>query len=154
LIPAALLLPNIVFLVVRPVSSHPLVTAPAAKWLESVEWISRIAVFLIPCLYRVDSAQITTHRVLFAAILSTLTFYYYGWLRYFFRREIQLLYAPMLGIPYPMAVIPITYLLLASMFLHSAVLASCTVLFGAAHIAISHHTAQQIGKSELMKSTK
>jgi phosphatidylserine synthase len=143
-IPAALLLPNAIYLVLPSKSTNLPALRPAAKWLESVEWTLRFFIFFIPCLYSLGFEQIAAHRFLFVVMMAALFFYFCGWLRYVRQRSFQVLFRPLAGVPYPMAVSPVLYLLLASALVHSAALAVFTLLFGIAHVAVSRHSALQL----------
>lgn len=71
-------------------------------------------------------------------MLICLGLYYSGWIRYFAKgRRYPLLFAPLLGIPLPMAVGPVTYFLAASFFLRSPALCGAAVLLGIGHIYIA-----------------
>ncbi len=64
-----------------------------------------------------------------------LLLYYLRWLRYFIRRcDPEVLRKPMLGLPAPMAVLPVLYFLLMALWLHNLPSLILLLLFGVCHI--------------------
>jgi hypothetical protein len=75
----------------------------------------------------------------------SLGFYYAGWVRFFVQgRDYSLLYRPMLGLPVPLAISPVSYFLFASLVLGSVYQAIAAVVLGVGHISISIHESHRI----------
>ncbi|MNO07759.1 hypothetical protein D3C81_2300870 [compost metagenome] len=55
-------------------------------------------------------------------------------------RDFARLFAPLWGIPVPLAVFPSLYFLFASVVLHAIPLLAAGLIFGASHIVVSLHT--------------
>jgi len=141
-VPVAVLLPNALWLVLpsaaAPPARPPTTALPSwTRWAEPVEWVGRAAVFILPVFSRFKLGTAASVVALWAMVLA-LAFYYTGWARYFTRgRTPVLLFKPLLGVPLPLAVSPVAYLLAASVALWSTPLGVAAVVFGAAHVAIS-----------------
>jgi hypothetical protein len=140
LIPLLIFLPNLILMFAPPSSD----TIPersqktkSYRAIEAIEWISRIAVLVIPFYC---SIFLQTYIEFASAIimLFAMLLYYAGWLRYIFGgRDYHLLYSSLWEAPLPMAISPVIYFLLASVILHTPLLALAAIIFGAAHIYIS-----------------
>lgn len=151
LVTLAVLLPNILF-VLFPPSDAPAAKATAGgymtKLMEALERIGRIGSFAIPFFYAIEVDGSTSTLVLTAMALA-LGFYYAGWARYVLRgRSNALLFAPLMGIPLPMAVSPVLYFLLASVLLRSAPLAVAAAVLGVGHIYVSWGSWQQVLRAQ------
>jgi hypothetical protein len=106
--------------------------------MEILEWVGRLAALLIPFFYRIE-VEGARHIVSLAVMALSLLLYYAGWTRYFARgRSYALLFKPLLGIPIPLAISPIVYLLAASVLFGSWYLALATVILGIGHLWISY----------------
>jgi hypothetical protein len=113
--------------------------------MEVLEWVGRIAALVIPFFHRIE-VQGSWSVVALAVMALALLIYYVGWARYFLReRRYGLLFEPLLGIPIPLAVSPIVYLLAASALLASWYLALATVLLGVGHLSISYWEFRGMG---------
>lgn len=135
-----LLLPNLLWMFI-PAHDQPAAAAePAApSWrvLEIVEWVGRVATLVIPFFYHLDVQEAWHVAALVMAVVALL-FYYVGWARYFVGgRRHALLFAPLAGVPVPLAISPIVYLLGASALLGSWPLAVATLVLASAHLPIS-----------------
>jgi len=139
-----ILLPNLLLIRWKPVhmphwtevSEHPLLVA--------AERLGQPAVLIIPVFH---SLQVRTPVEIAAlgAMLAALLFYYAGWLRFFSaRREYRRLFAPLLGVPVPMAVAPVVYFALTAVVLHSPYQLLAAAVFGVGHIPISWSTRKRL----------
>ena len=134
LITAAVLLPNLLFLV-RP----PLNVGAYGKPVDSVPFT---------ILERVGQVSSFLATAAWIAMGLTLAFYFAGWLRFFWRgRDYALLFKPMLGIPVPMAVSPVLYFLLSSVVLGSIYQAIAAAVLGIGHITISAREYLQLRRA-------
>jgi hypothetical protein len=113
--------------------------------MEVLEWVGRIAALVIPFFYRID-VQGTRQVVALVVMALALLVYYTGWVRYFTRgRSYALLFEPLLGIPIPLAISPIVYLLAASALLGSWYLVVATMILGFGHLSISYREFSGMG---------
>jgi hypothetical protein len=70
-----------------------------------------------------------------------LVMYYFYWVRFFTGgRSAALLGAPILGVPLPMAVFPVLFLILSSYLMGSWWMFGAAITYGTAHIWISKIT--------------
>ncbi len=140
IIPFFIALPNIAWAVLpsSPVSSSGTdAPEPEPRILVFLERAGRIGVFGLPFFLNVHVSTATDRLCLGVAVLA-LGIYYLGWARYFVRGRLpELLYRPFVGIPVPLAISPVTYLLACSGLTRSIALALTTLVFGAAHISLS-----------------
>ena len=94
-------------------------TAAAARWIEIVEQISRIA-YLAAITLLVSRKAVGIRSVWLWLSAVFLVLYYIVWIRYFAGgREIALLNRPFLFVPMPLAVFPVLYYLCAAVWLGS-----------------------------------
>ena len=129
--PRNLLLPNLIFTKFKPLNL-PLLKRVKLKnenLLTIIEKTGQMGIFIIPIFYKIDLADPLNRTALFPMIFSWLV--YYGcWLRYFIKkRNYYLLFKPLGGIPIPMAVFPILYMLFAAKILNSFLLLGATLWF-------------------------
>jgi len=143
LIPVLVLLPNV--LMVRfPPTEKPADASGVNRWLEALERLGQAGVFVIPCFYRIR-IQDAMAMVSLAAMALALVGYYLGWLRYMQQgQRYALLFAPLWGIPLPMAVMPVIYFGAAAALVHSWPLAAATVVFAIGHLAVSAHERRRM----------
>jgi hypothetical protein len=143
LIPLLVLLPNV--LMVRfPPTERPEDASGVNRWLEALERLGQAGVFVIPCFFRIR-IQDTIAVVSLAAMAMALVGYYLGWLRYMRQgQRYALLFAPLWGIPLPMAVMPVIYFGAAAALVRSWPLAAATVVFAIGHLAVSAHERRRI----------
>ena len=143
LIPLFVLLPN-VLLVRFPPTERPEDASGVNRWLEALERLGQAGVFVIPCFYRIR-IQGAMAVVSLAVMALTLVSYYLGWLRYMQQgRRYALLFAPMWGIPLPMAVMPVIYFGAAAALVRSCPLAAATAVFAVGHLAVSAYQRRKV----------
>ena len=143
IIPALVLLPNLIFFRTQP-SHLPAAPARENRVLALLEGIGRVAVFVIPLFAPIPAGHFAEHLAL-AGMALAIGWYYYGWLRYFRSRcDYRKLFAPLAGIPVPLALAPVGYFLCAAAVLHSPALFSGAVVLALGHIPISLNTYRRI----------
>ena len=112
-------------------------TAAAARWIEIVEQISRIA-YLAAITLLVSRKAVGIRSVWLWLSAVFLVLYYIVWIRYFAGgREIPLLNRPFLFVPMPLAVFPVLYYLCAAVWLHNIPAVILMTVFGVAHLTVS-----------------
>lgn len=112
-------------------------TAAAARWIEIVEQISRIA-YLAAITLLVSRKAVGIRSVWLWLSAVFLVLYYIVWIRYFAGgRKIALLNRPFLFVPMPLAVFPVLYYLCAAVWLHNIPAVILMTVFGAAHLTVS-----------------
>lgn len=143
LIPLLVLLPNL--LMVRfPPTQRPEDAPGVSRWLEALERLGQAGAFVIPCFYRIR-IQGAVASVALAVMALALSSYYLGWLRYVRQgQRYALLFAPMWGIPLPMAVWPVIYFGAAAVLARSWPLAAATMVFAIGHLAVSAHERRKM----------
>lgn len=135
-----LLLPNAFYLLLTPRDVPPETDGRRqfkVQILETVEKLGQIGSFILPFFYsfQVETVPDKMTLILFCLLMG---FYYAGWLRYVTRgRLFRLLFAPMAGIPVPMAVAPVLAILVAAANFYSWPLALAALILGAGHIPVS-----------------
>lgn len=135
LITLLLMLPNVVWMVLPKAEADKPASEPL--WLTIVENVSRMATLILPFFFSLDVHKKFSMPVMIGMGLA-LAIYYGCWIRYFTGgRVAALLSAPFLGIPVPMAVVPIVFLILSSYLMGSWWMFGASLLFGVAHIWIS-----------------
>ena len=143
LIPLLVLLPN-VLLVRFPPADKPQDVSGVNRWLAVLERLGQAGVFVIPCFYRLR-IQGTMAAVSLVVMALALVCYYLGWLRYVQQgQRYALLFAPLWGIPLPMAVMPVIYFGAAATLVWSWPLAVATLVFAIGHFAVSEHELRKI----------
>lgn len=94
----------------------------------------RLGVFVIPFFLALELETLSS-RLCAALMGLMLAIYYVGWGRYFTRgRAFRLLYAPLAGLPIPLAVAPVIYFLAAGLALRSVPLFAAAVLLAIGHL--------------------
>ena len=147
IITIAALAPNLLWMVIPPPHIPPAERDKDrfTKEMVVIEWIGRIGIFTIPLFCSIEITN-QVDKIATLVMLGSLALYYIGWARYFINgRDYRFLYEDLLKIPLPLALCPVIYFGAASIVLHSIVLAIAVVIFGVAHIYISHQEAQQYG---------
>jgi hypothetical protein len=135
LIPLLLMIPNVVWMVLS--RSDASKQVPTSLALTIVENAGRAAVLILPFFYSLDFGKVHSTLVMIGMGLA-LTVYYICWIRYFAGgRSAELLSSPLLGIPLPMALAPVTFIILSSYLTGSWWLLGASILFGIAHIWVS-----------------
>lgn len=143
MIPILVLIPNLIFFRFQPKKVPAKTAGKSNPLLQIAEVLGRIGVFLLPLLSIIHIEKSYEVIALIVMLISILV-YYTGWVRYFRSdREYKWLFAPMLGIPVPLAIGPVTYFLSSSVILHSPYMFVCSLIFGFCHITISQHTYNQ-----------
>jgi len=146
LVSILILVPNLLWMIFPPRGQPEGESAPRDRLhrvLEILEWVGRIAAFVIPFFYRIE-VQNSRQVVALVVMALALLLYYAGWARYFARgRSHALLFEPFLGMPLPLAISPIVYLLAASALFGSWYLALATVILGIGHLPISFWEAKR-----------
>lgn len=131
-IPLMILLPNLLFF--RGQSGEQHVTQAALPVFTAAEGIGRAGVMITPVFVPIRLHSDLENVSLMVMVLSLLV-YYLGWVRYFRHgRAYDLLYAPMLGVPVPLAISPILYFGLSSLVLHSIYMLLFSLILAAGHI--------------------
>ena len=135
LIPLLIMLPNVVWMLWPKADAGEHVSAP--RVLTIVENIGRIAVLILPLFFSLDLSKERSTPVMIGMGLA-LTVYYVCWMRYFVGgRSPELLKAPLLGLPLPMALAPTVFFVLSSYLMGSWLMLGASTLFGVAHIWVS-----------------
>ena len=123
--------------VLFPPADQPAETAPAARWVERVEKISRIA-YLAAIVLLASNRPVRPCSAWMIIAALFLILYYAVWLRYFIDgRKTALLGEPFCFVPMPLAIFPVIYYLCAALWLHNLPAAALMIIFGAAHLAVS-----------------
>ena len=135
LIPLLIMLPNVVWMLAPKVDGGKQVVEPL--WLTIMENVGRFATLILPFFFSLDVHKKFSLPVMIAMGLA-LAVYYGCWIRYFGGgRAPALMGASFLGIPQPMAVAPIAFLILSSYLMSSWWMFGASLLFGVAHIWVS-----------------
>ena len=152
LITILVLIPNVLFLLFpyKPKGSDSAlspggVPRRATKTYQVMEWVERIGqltTFAIPFFYRLSIDE--SNRYIALLMLALLLVYYGAWLRYFLNQmHPRMLYAPLAGIPLPMAFAPVIYFALASLLFESWPLLISVLVLAAGHLYISSQEARR-----------
>lgn len=139
LITLAVLLPNLLMLTLPPEAIPPVPGKKARRMriMEVIERIGQAGSFLIPFFYPLPVLQEASVDAL-AVMALALVFYYTGWARYALKgHRFVLLFAPLFGVPLPMAVSPVIYFAAAAVFLSAWPLAIAAALLAAGHLYVS-----------------
>ena len=139
LIPALLMLPNVAWMLFYNLNASPQVSVPLA--LSIAENVGRSVVLVLPFFYSLNvKKKYSTLALLGMAI--ALTVYYLAWVRFFVGGgSVELLSAPLFGIPVPLALAPVALLIFSSYLMDSWLMFSAVVSFGALHVWSSSLTA-------------
>lgn len=140
MISAAVLLPNVIFMLFPPRSlpEEPGIKSLMGIVLGIAERVGQIGSFAIPFFYSLSVRGKGVHQAALCLMLILLAIYYIGWIRYFSRRDFQLLFRPLFRIPLPLAISPVLYFIIASFAVNSAYLLAVALVFGAGHLYVSH----------------
>lgn len=135
LIPVLIMLPNIVWMLTPKADAGALPSEPLG--LTIMENLGRFATLILPFFFALDLHKKFSVPVIVGMGLALIV-YYACWIRYFAGgRAAALLGAPFLGIPVPMALAPIVFLILSSYLMSSWWMFGASLLFGVAHMWIS-----------------
>lgn len=135
-----LLLPNALFLLLSPRNVPPETDGQRqfkVQIFETIEKLGQVGCFVLPFFYFFHTFTLMDQLslVLFCILMG---FYYAGWFRYIREdRQFFNLFAPMLGVPLPMAVAPVLAVFMASVNFHSWPLALAAAILGVGHIPVS-----------------
>jgi hypothetical protein len=113
------------------------------QMMTIIERTGQAGSFVIPFFYQLP--QLSSLGLTVVLIMSiTMVLYYAGWIRYLAGRTEDLFYRPLLGIPLPMAVMPVIYFFAASIWLNSVWLMIAAVILGIGHITVSWLNSKRI----------
>lgn len=147
IIAVVILLPNLLVVLFPPKLKLANVSARVdglSQVMNIFERVGQIGSFTIPFFYQLKCSTILDTTMLII-MSSALILYYAGWIRYFVKgRNEGLFYKSMLGIPLPMAIMPIIYFISASVLLSSGWLLISAILLGAGHITVSWQHSRSI----------
>ncbi len=135
-----LLLPNAFFLLLSPRNVPPETDGQRqlkVTILETIEKLGQIGSFVLPFFYafRFGSMLDMISFIVYGALM---VFYYAGWMRYIVTgRQFRMLFAPMAGVPIPMAIAPVLAVLVVALNFHAWPLAVAALILGAGHIPVS-----------------
>jgi hypothetical protein len=137
LITAAVLLPNLLFLILPPTNAEKYGKSADSLLFTVIERVGQVGSFVLPLFLPLTfSGGLVS--IAWIVMGLALAFYYAGWARFFLRgRDYALLFKPMMGIPVPMAISPVLYVLLTSVVLGSVYQAIAAVVLGVGHITIT-----------------
>jgi hypothetical protein len=141
------LLPNLLAVFFPPadwLTTDPQPDPTRLKIMTVLERTGQIGSFTIPFFYRL-SLTTTAQAAALAVMVGALALYYAGWIRYLHRGLGEAwFYRPLLGIPIPMAVMPVIYFLAASVLLGSGWLTLAAAVLGVGHISVTWLNSQGI----------
>ena len=132
LIPVFLMLPNVAWMLLYNSQAGPSASVPIA--LAIAENVGRVAVLVLPLFYELNVKKQYAPQALVGVGIA-LTLYYAAWARFFLGAgSVELLSAPLVGIPGPLALAPIALLIFASYLMSSWWIFGAAVAFGALHV--------------------
>lgn len=138
LVSLAVLLPNILVLILRPVGG-PVDEKKDRTFqiMEIIERIGQAATSTIPFFYPLPQLRGASVDALLVMALALLV-YDIGWLRYVVKgHRYVLLGASLFGIPMPMIICPIVYFAAAAIFLRAWPLGVAVAVLAAGHLYVS-----------------
>jgi hypothetical protein len=105
--------------------------------MELVERLGQVATFVVPIWFKFELVG-TLNWTMFAVMTLALLFYYAGWIR-FVRSgsRYRNMFAPLLGVPIPMAIAPIVYFSAAAVGMRSWQLAIAVVVMAVGTVYVS-----------------
>lgn len=140
---AVIAAPNLLLLTATPQDLPP--KRQVARWstyhvMEIVERVGQIATFVVPLWFKLP-LDTPPQWALAGVMLAAATFYYTCWIR-FVRSgsRYRMLFAPMFGVPIPMAVAPIAYFAVAAVAMGSWLLGASVTVMAAGHLYVSWST--------------
>lgn len=141
------LLPNLLAMFFPPstrLADDPQPNRSRLQIMTVVERIGQAGSFVIPFFYRVTLTS-SIQAIALAIMVGALALYYAGWVRYLVQGRAEVLfYRSLLGIPLPMAIMPVIYFLAASALLGSVWLLLAAVLLGVGHITVTWLQSRRI----------
>jgi hypothetical protein len=150
LVTVLLLLPNALFVLFKPVDALPEEAdkGKTMQIMENLERVGQAGSFLLPIFYDFQLGTVIG-KIALACMVVALSLYYLCWARFFLRgRCFWWLYAPLWGIPLPMAVFPVLFLFAASAVLRSIPLAAATAVLAVGHLSVSAHEHERVRQAE------
>lgn len=151
LVSLPIFLPNVIWWLWPPREIQAAQSAPAGTreaWLARLESLARAAALTAP-FFRPLVIGTAVDRVALVVMAAVWCVYAIGWMRYLASgRTVTALYAPMFGLPVPMAVAPAIYFAAASVVLHSPWLAAAAALLALTHIPLSLRRWQRLSRSK------
>lgn len=132
IIPLLLMLPNVAWMLLPNLALVSTGSVPLA--LTIAENVTRVAALALPFFYTLDLKKKYAPLAL-AGMALALAVYYAAWGRYFIGGGTpELLSAPLVGIPSPLAFAPIALLLISSYLLNSWWMFGSALVFGIFHV--------------------
>jgi hypothetical protein len=146
-ISAAVAAPNLLLLTATPTDlplKRQVARGGAYHRMELVERVGQIATFAVPLWFKFDLSG-WLNWTMFVVMGVSLAFYYAGWIR-FVRSgsRYREMFAPMLDVPIPMALAPITYFAAAAVGMRSWQLGVALALMALGHVYVSWSTWQYL----------
>ncbi len=136
----AVLAPNLLLLRFPPTTPWPAVRVPWS--LAGAERAGQAMCLVAPAI----TATAPFHRWWAVPVAAALGLYYALWFRYLARdRTVAALYRPVVGIPVPMAVLPVVVFLGTAAWLTSAWTAAAALVLAAGHVPASVLVARCVG---------
>lgn len=141
------LLPNLLAVFFPPstrLADDPQPNRSRLQIMTVIERVGQAGSFVIPFFYRVTLTS-SIQAIALVIMVGALALYYAGWVRYLVQGRAEVLfYRSLLGIPLPMAIMPVIYFLAASALLGSVWLLLAAVLLGVGHIAVTWLQSRRI----------
>lgn len=135
LIVAAILLPNLIFLLCPP-QDKPNKPPKEPIVLTIIENIGRYSCFILPIIFGKDllnkPINLFCVGMIFCILLNIAS-----WIRYLKHKSYLRLFEPICKIPAPLAVFPSLYFVLFAFWISSVVMGLAAVVFSVGHITIS-----------------
>lgn len=150
IIPLVVLLPNVLYWAWPPIEIPSSVQAiQVHPGLKVTEGLGRVGVMVVPLFYAIPMNR-SVDRLGLAIMILAMLFYLVGWTRYLGKaRRYRWLFAPLWGIPVPMAVMPVIYFLAASLLLDSIPMLTSAVILGIGHIPASLQIYQSLNQAKV-----
>ncbi len=134
-IPVLLMLPNVIWALLPRVSVGSAVSIPLS--LAIGQHVARAIVLVLPCFLAIQLSK-RYSTLIVTGMSVALAIYYVAWARYFVGNgAVSLLSASLLGIPSPLLLSPIAFLLLSSYLLDSRWMLISAVVFGTLHVWVA-----------------
>lgn len=140
IIPVLVMLPSVSFMFLSPRNVPATDGKRVHPVLSAAETAGRVGTVALPLFYPAHMDHWYDAAAL-GGMAVCLLLYYAVWMVYYRRgRDFARLFAPLWGIPVPLAVFPSVYFVLAAVPLHAVPLLVAGLVFGPAHIAVSLQT--------------
>ena len=132
IVPALLMLPNLAWMLFYNLDAGAKSAVPVA--LSMAENASRTVALALPFFYSLNLKR-TGSKVVLTGMGFALAIYYLAWARFFTGGGSNaLLSAPLLGIPSPLALAPVAFLLLSAHLMNSWGMFGASLCFGVLHV--------------------